>query len=73
MQYVIHCDEDSGRWHVCYRLPASPVLSSVADCPNLHSAQDTKTALERASRITHHEYGQQRKLLNRRFNDRDDD
>jgi hypothetical protein len=77
MDYFLHYDETNNRWHVCYRVPGTTVLSSVVDCPSEASARAQVNecirldATERAS--LERVFDSQRRLLPRRFNNELDD
>lgn len=77
LTYLVHCDEQSGRWHVCYRVPGTDALASVADCPSQHSAADERIRIIRQAEREHRElervFDQNRKFLPRRFNNEHDD
>jgi len=77
MDYLVHYDEYSDRWHVCYRIPGTNALSSVADCPTQYSAAEHRRVVireaQREQRELERVFDQNRKFLPRRFNNELDD
>ena len=77
LQYTVHCDEASGRWHVCYPVPGTDALASVMDCPSQSSAADERLRFirdaEREQRELLRVFDQNRKFLPRRFGNEHDD